>query len=102
VQTQEKFEFRKSLFWEAKTEEMSMSKNAPFIIERVLERGTTEEWQKIKTIYGLEKIKQEALQAKYLTKQTLYFCSVYFSEPIENFRSWQNQMLLPENMRWIY
>ncbi len=102
VQIQEKFEFRKSLFWDSKIEKMTIKKNASLIIERVLERGTTEEWQKIKSIYGLEKIKQEAMQAMYLTKQTLSFCSVYFSEPYENFRSWQNQMQLPENMRWIY
>ena len=102
MQSQEKFEFRKSLFWDAKTEEMTMEKNASYVIERVLERGTTKEWLKIKNIYGLEKIKQEALQAMYLTKETLSFCSVYFSEPFENFRSWQNQMQLPEDLRWIY
>ncbi len=95
-------ELRKSLFWDANPENIDLDKDAPFIIERVLERGTTAEWQFIKQKYGLEKIKSEALNASYLTKTTLHFCSVYFSEPFENFRSWQKQMELPENIRWIY
>ncbi len=102
VETQEIMVFRKSLFWDADIDNMAMNSNASYIIERVLERGNTEEWQKKKRIYGLKKIKEEALQAKYLTKQTLSFCSVYFDEPFENFRSWKNQMELPENIRWIY
>jgi hypothetical protein len=93
---------RKSLFWDANPDNISLEKDAPFIIERVLERGNTSEWILIKEKYGLDLIKKEALKASYLTKQTLYFCSVYFSEPFEKFRSWQKQMELPEHMRWIY
>jgi hypothetical protein len=96
------FEFRKSLFWDAKKEEMDIEKNASIIIQRVLERGNTSEWLKIKEIYGLEKIRLEALNARYLTKETLYVCSVYFSESVENFRSWQTQMQHPEHLRWIH
>jgi hypothetical protein len=102
MQKEETFEFRKSLFWDANRAEMSMENDASLIIQRVLERGNIEEWQKIKAIYGLEKIKLEALNARYLTRETLCFCSVYFSEPEENFRSWQNQMQHPEQLRWIY
>jgi hypothetical protein len=102
MQKEESFEFRKSLFWDAKLEEMSLEVDASLIIQRVLERGNTEEWQKMKAIYGLEKIRLEALNARYLTRETLCFCSVYFSEPEENFRSWQTQMQHPEHLRWIY
>jgi hypothetical protein len=95
-------ELRQSLFWDTNISTMNLEKDAPYVIERVLERGNTKEWKAIKEMYGVEKIKQEALKASYLTFQTLQFCSVYFSEPFENFRSWQKQMELPENMRWIY
>lgn len=95
-------ELRKSFFWDVNPEEINFNKDASFIIERVLESGNTAEWQFIKQKYGLEKIKKEALKAMYLTKTTLYFSSIYFSEPFENFRSWQKQMELPEDLRWIY
>jgi hypothetical protein len=102
MQKEESFEFRKALFWDSNRAEMSMENDASLIIQRVLERGNTEEWQKIKAIYGLEKIKLEALNARYLTRETLCFCCVYFSEPEENFRSWRTQMQHPEHLRWIY
>jgi hypothetical protein len=95
-------ELRQSLFWDTNISTMNIEKDAHYVIERVLERGNTTEWKAIKEIYGVDKIKREALKASYLTFRTLQFCSVYFSEPFENFRSWQKQMELPENMRWIY
>jgi hypothetical protein len=95
-------EFRKSLFWDVNPETIDLEKDKAFVIERVLERGNTAEWLYIKEKFGLSKIKEEALKAGYLTKDTLQFCSVYFSEPFEKFRCWQKQMELPENLRWIY
>lgn len=95
-------ELRKSLFWDANIDQIDLELDASFIIERVLERGNFNEWSFIKENYGLRKIKDEALKASYLTKKTLNFCSVYFSEPFEKFRSWQKQMELPEHMRWVY
>ncbi len=93
---------RKSLFWDTKSEHIDYENDAYYVIERVLERGNHEEWQAIKSYYGLEKIKNISLNIRYLSKKTLNFCSFYFNEPIENFRCWQVQMQLPESLRWEF
>jgi hypothetical protein len=77
---------RPTLFWDVDYEAIQWNKNYRFIIERVLERGTFEEWQTIKQYYGLERIKEAALQARWLNKKVWHFCSLYFEEPLENFR----------------
>ncbi len=95
-------QLRNSLFWDTKPDTIDYDQDAAYVIERVLERGNTAEWTAIKAYYGLDKIKHISLNIRYLTKKTLHFCSVFFDEPIENFRCWQSQMQLPEHLRWIY
>ena len=92
----------KTLFWDANVSNINFETDATYIIERVLERGNTNEWQAVKSYYGLEKIKDVAKNLRYLSKKTLHFCSVYFDEPVDNFRSWQNQMQMPEHLRWEF
>lgn len=77
---------RPTLFWDVDYDAIQWNRNYRFIIERVLERGTFDEWQTIKQYYGLEKIKEAALQARWLNKKVWHFCSLYFGEPLENFR----------------
>lgn len=90
----------KTLFWDTNVSNINFKSDASCIIRRVLERGNTNEWQAIKSYYGLDKIKEVSKNLRYLSKKTLHFCSVYFDEPLANFRSWQNQM--PEHLRWEF
>ena len=79
-------DLRQSLFWDVDYTTIQWNKNFRFVIERVLERGTFDEWQEIKRYYGLEKIKEAALQARWLDNTTLAFCSAIFHIPKEQFR----------------
>lgn len=76
----------RSLFWDIDFETIDYEKHAQFIINRVLMRGNLKDWYEIKNYYGLERIKQEVLQMKYLDKITLNFCSVYFNLPKTEFK----------------
>ena len=76
----------KSLFWDVDVSEIDYEKNATQIIERVLTRGSLEDWFAIKAYYGLERLKSEAIAIRYLDKITLNFCSVFFHIPKENFK----------------
>ncbi len=68
-----------SLFWDVEFENVDYDKYSQFIINRVLLRGDIKDWQEIKFYYGIERIKQEILQMKYLDERTLNFCSIYFN-----------------------
>lgn len=89
-----------TLFWDVAYEHIQWGKNYRFVIERVLERGTWADWQEIKRYYGLEKIKEAALQARWLDNTTLSFCSNYFHIPKEQFRCYMLKSSNPAP--WVF
>ena len=91
---------RQPLFWDVDYDNIQWNKNYRFVIERVLERGTFDEWQEIKQYYGLEKIQEAALQARWLDNTTLSFCSNYFDIPKEQFRCYTLKSLNPAP--WVF
>lgn len=76
----------KSIFWDVDYNTMDQEEHDAFIITRVLMRGTWNDWSEIKLIYGLVRIKEIALNARYLDELTLSFCSAYFDIPKDKFR----------------
>ena len=88
------------LFWDIDPSSLDYSVDAGFIITRVLMRGTQDDWNTIKAYYGLDRIKQISLKARYLDKKTLAFCSAIFSVPINKFRCYTFRQLIPE--AWNY
>ncbi len=76
----------RTLFWDVDFDKIDWPNRAQFVIERVLERGSFPEWQEIKRYYGVEVIKQAALNARFLDMKTWHFCSAIFNEPLINFR----------------
>lgn len=91
---------RQSLFWDVDYEGVLWNKNYRFIIERVLERGTLDEWREIKRYYGMEKIKEAALQARWLDNTTLAFCSCVLGISKEQFRCYTLKSLNPAP--WVF
>ena len=100
METTDKPNLRPSLFWDVNYDTIQWNRNYRFVIERVLERGTFYEWQEIKRCYGLEKIKEAALQARWLDNTTLSFCSSYFHIPAEQFRCYTLKSLNPAP--WLF
>lgn len=78
--------FSPNLFWDTDTSSIDLEKNARFVVERVLMHGRMRDWETLKALYGLDRIKKEALQIRYLDQVTLHFCSMLFNEPISKFR----------------
>ncbi len=81
----------KTLFWDTDIKKLDYEKHARHIIERVLMRGTLDDWFAIKEYYGIERIKDEALKIRYLDKLTLNFCSKYFKIPKQQFRCYNTE-----------
>ncbi|MGI6478100.1 MAG: DUF6922 domain-containing protein [Salinivirgaceae bacterium] len=84
-------ELSKTLFWDTDINKLDYEKHSRLIIERVLMRGTLNDWFEIKKYYGLERIKNETLKIRYLDKVTLNFCSKYFKIPKQQFRCYNTE-----------
>ncbi len=82
---------KRSIFWDVDYDKLDYEKNSRFIIGRVLMRGDVDDWLSIRDYYGLDKIKKEVLQIRYLDKLTLNFCSVIFKVKKEEFRCYNTE-----------
>ncbi|MBU3659465.1 MAG: hypothetical protein FGM14_06335 [Flavobacteriales bacterium] len=76
----------KTLFWDVNIQDIDAEIHSLFIVERVLTRGTLDDFRAIKNYYGIEKLKSIIVKIKNLDERTLSFCSVYFSIPKSEFR----------------
>lgn len=74
------------LFWDTDISKIDWEIHASYVIERVLTRGGLKDWSEIKRFYGLECIKKEVLDLRYLDDLTLNFCSIIFKVPKTEFR----------------
>lgn len=81
----------KVIFWDVDYDRINWAEKARFVIGRVVNYGTVADWQAIKSFYGLERIKQEMLQERYLDRKTLSFLSCIFGIPKEQFRCYTEQ-----------
>lgn len=75
-----------ALFWDVKLDEISETDNSSFIIQRVCSNGTWNDWLMIREYYGIEKLKTELINARYLDNKSLSFFSELFNVSMEKFR----------------
>ncbi len=80
-----------SLFWDVDISEIDDEKNKRFIIQRVLERGTHNDWILINKKYTLQGIVQEAMQMRYLEPKALSYIAIMGNVPKEEFRCYKNK-----------
>lgn len=78
--------YNKALFWDTDINTLDPKTHARYIIERVLKRGSLSDWQVLKEMYNLEKIKTEVLQIRTMDTKTLHFCCFLFNLPKTAFR----------------
>ena len=91
---------RRTLFWDIDPDTIDYQRHARFVIERVLTRGNLDDWLELRDFYGLERIRNEALQIRCLDKVTLSFCEVVFKTPREKFRCFNTEPSLRK--LWSY
>lgn len=85
----------KVIFWDTDYNRIDWDNKARYVIARVVMFGTLEDWNEIKKYYGLERIKEEMLEERYLDNKTLSFLSVIFNIPKEEFRCYKEKQLNP-------
>ncbi len=92
--------FSCNLFWDADTSLMDLEKHSVSIIDRVVTRGTFNDWLFIKSIYGIERIKETCLKIRYLDPKTHHSLANVFEIPRESFRCHAMREL--NKGLWIY
>ncbi len=90
-------ELRPSLFWDIDVKTIDFEKHRSSIIERILMRGRLEEFREMLLFYGRDVVKNVVLDARYLDKYSLAFCSAIFHIPITEFRCYKLAQLSPQH-----
>ena len=99
VQNENEF-FSTCLFWDVDLSDLNMEKHKTFIVARVLDYGNWEDWLFIRNYYGLEKIKEIALQIRSLERKSLAFIAIVTQTPEEQFRCYKQ--LQSNNRHWYF
>ena len=93
-------ELRPALFWDVNVEEVDLEKHRASVIERIATRGRWDEFRALVNFYGREVVKNTLLNARYLDKRTLAYCSLIFDVSITKFRCYKLAQSNPEY--WNY
>lgn len=88
------------IFWDTDYSKIDWEEKAQFIITRVIEYGTANDWKEVKQFYGYEKIKQAMLRERDLSDRSLSFLSCVLSVPKEDFRCYKNKQ--SRQLHWSY
>jgi len=91
---------RPNLFWDVDVQAIDLQKHKASVIERVVTRGRWEEFKEALQFYGKPTVKEVLLNARWLDKRTLAFCSAIFATPVTEFRCYKLAQSNPAH--WDY
>ena len=83
---------RKSLFWDIPEQAINLSKNRGLIIERILTRGTVEEFRQLRKIFSDRQIREHAVRIGTLDRKTLNFVSRLYQIKPEEFKCYGKRL----------
>ncbi len=76
--------FSKHLFWDTSVESVDVERHRKWLVKRVLEKGTKEDWDRLLSLYGKAEIAGAIRTMRSLEKKSLSFaCAVLDLEPTE-------------------
>ena len=90
----------KHLFWDIDPNVLEWERSKKTIIERVIERGSLEEWVCIVKVYTLEGIVNTAKTFRTMSPIDLNFIATISNTPKEEFRCYNTRLLTGQH--WIY
>jgi hypothetical protein len=95
-----KLSFSTNLFWDADPAELDMEQHAAYVVGRVLDYGTWEDWKLICQYYGMDKIKTIALNLRSMERKSLSFIATVTNTPENQFRCYT--LLQSKNLHWYF
>lgn len=88
-----KYQFSKNLFWDIDLNTLDMEKNSPYVIQRTLEYGLDNDWDLLRSYYGMDRILSEAKKFRTLDPKALAYLSVITHTPKTEFRCYNIRQL---------
>lgn len=89
-----------TLFWDTDISTLDAQKHALTIVERVLTRGTWDEFKLTLKFYGKTKVAKLVSQIRYLDDIVLEFCVTYFNLKKNDLECYKNKQL--NGAHWNY
>lgn len=80
------YKFSENLFWDVRTESVDMEKNAPYVVQRILEYGRLSDWKLLLSYYGLSRIVEIACHLRSLEPRAMSFIATVSETPKSHFR----------------
>jgi hypothetical protein len=87
-------DFSQHLFWDVDLEGFDFEKHDRFFAQRVIEYGKMEDWNLLKKLFGLERIKELALQFRTLDAVSLSYLAAIFKIDKSEFRCYKHKQLI--------
>jgi hypothetical protein len=88
------------LFWDVNKDEIEWKSDEKWIVERVIEFGTLDDFREIIAFYGYETVKNILLKSTRLSARDLHFCSVYFDIEQSQFACYTKKSSIPKPVRF--
>ena len=86
-------DFSKYLFWDTNSATVDLERNAPYVVQRVLEYGELSDWRLLQEYYGLKRIVEIAKQLRSLDPKALSFLCVVSNTHEEDYRCYSQTPL---------
>jgi len=93
-------EFSPHLFWDTDPEKISLEKHATWLVSRVLEKGTWDDWKLLLRLMGKSKIRETIPKIRFLEKKALNFACLYLDIDKTQLRCYKQQH--SPNTHWDY
>ena len=93
-------QFSSYLFWDADPADLDIDKHKAYVVGRVLECGRWNDWLLIRNYYGLETIKEIALNMRGMYPEALSYISLITNTPENQFRCYE--LLQSKNRPWYF
>ena len=87
------------LFWDVDATTLDPIRSSSFIIRRVLQYGTINDWNRVAQCYGIQTIARVAMQARDLDRRAATFVSLLSGFPKEKFKCYADRQSTMQH--WI-
>ena len=89
----QKPQLSKQAFWDTNMASIDYRKNARFVVEKVVERGTHQDFINLLNFYGFEDVRQLVLKANWLSDVSINFCCTLFGVKPTDFKCYEKKQL---------
>ncbi len=88
--------FEKRIFWDVDFDNIDYQKSDQFVIQRVFERGDVNDIRECRRFYGIEKISEVLLNARFLPEKKMYLAAALLNKDIKEFECYKHRQSTPE------